>query len=83
MDHVVTDNINKNKDQLNDAIYNESMFHTNGFNLSSGTREPLPVVTVTLRKGKKNIETTVSGQTCLWDIRGTKSMINRKHTKFY
>ena len=37
LDHVVTDNIKTNKDQHNEAIYNELTFDTNGFNLSSGT----------------------------------------------
>ena len=48
LDHVVTDNIKTNKDQLNSAIYNEPAFDTNRFNLSSDTRDPLLVVTVTL-----------------------------------
>ena len=49
LDHVVTNNIKTNKNQLNDAIYNEPAFDTSGFNVSSGTRDPSQVVTGTLR----------------------------------
>ena len=40
MYHVVTDDININKDKLNDAVYDEPKFDNNSFNLSSGTRDP-------------------------------------------
>ena len=79
----MSENIKTNKDQLNDAIYNEPMFDTNSFNSSSGTRDPLPVVTVTLQGGKKHIAMNVSGIIFLWDSRATDSMINIKHTKYY
>ena len=62
MDHVVTDNIKKNKDQNNDAIKNEPMFG-DSFNLSRGTKSPLPVVTVSLRVIKKHRATTGAGLT--------------------
>ena len=46
--HVVTDNIKKNKNHHNDAIENEPNFD-NKFIFSSSTKDPLPVVTVSLR----------------------------------
>ena len=48
LDNVVTDNLNKNKGKINEAINNEPTFGTSSFNLSSGTSDPLPVVTVSL-----------------------------------
>ena len=45
-DLVVTNNLQTIKYQLNEAINNEPTFDTNSFNLSSGTSNPLPVVTV-------------------------------------
>ena len=47
LDNVVTNNKNKNKNKRNDAIENEPRFD-NTSNLSSGTRDPLPLVTVSL-----------------------------------
>ena len=55
MDHVVTNNLKTNKDQLNEAINNEPIFHTNIFDISSGTIEFLILVTVFLLRGKKHI----------------------------
>ena len=66
-DHLVTYNLNNYKDQSNEAIITEPKFDTSSFNLSSGTSNPLPVVTVSLRGGKKHTATTVSGITCFWD----------------
>ena len=83
MDHIVTDNRKKNKYQLNDSIYNEPTFYSNSFNLSSWTRDPLPVVTVSLRGVNKHRETTVDSITCLWDSGDTDIMIKIKHTKYY
>ena len=51
--HVVTENLKKDKDQSNEAIKNEPTFDNSGFKLSSVTSNPLPVVTVSLRGGKK------------------------------
>ena len=48
----MTDNINKNKNKHNDAIEHDLKFY-NKFSLSRGTKEPLPVVIVSLRIGKK------------------------------
>ena len=48
LDHVVTDNIKTNKDKFIEAIYNDPTFDTSIFNSYSGTRDPLPVVTVCL-----------------------------------
>ena len=65
LDHVVTDNLNDNKDQSYEAINSELTFDTSNFNVSSGTSNPLPVVTVSLRVGNKDREITVAGLTCL------------------
>ena len=45
-------NTKKNNNQHNNAIEYEPKFD-NAFSLSSGNKEPLPVVTVILRGGKK------------------------------
>ena len=59
------------------------MFDHNSFNWSSGTRDPLTVVTVSLRGGKKHRSTTVDGLTFLWDSGATNIMIKIRHTKYY
>ena len=74
----MTNNINKYKYKYNYAIKNKPKFDSS-FILSSGTRDPLPVVTVNLRGCKKHRATTVSGLTCLWDSGATDGMIKRKH----
>ena len=58
-------------------------FDTKIFNWSSGTSNPLPVVTVSLLVGKKHRVTTVAGLEFFWDIRGTNNTIKRKHNKHY
>ena len=63
LDHIVTDNLNYNKDKLNESINSDPTFDTSNFNLYSGTSEPLTVVTVYLRGGKKHRVTTFSGLT--------------------
>ena len=83
LDRVVTNNINTNKYQLYDAIYDKPTFDTSIFNSSSRTREPLPLLTVTLREYKKHRATTVAGITCLRDSGATNSIIKIKHTKYY
>ena len=83
LDQVVTDNKKTNKDQLNEAIYNEPTFDTSSFNSSSSTRYPLPVVTVTLQGGKKHRATNVAGLAFLWDSGANDSTIKRKHYKYY
>ena len=83
MDHVVTNNIKTNKYQHNDVIYDELTFDTNSFFFSSGTKDPLPVVTASLGGGKKHRTKTVSGLTCLWYSRTNNSMIKIRHTKYY
>ena len=55
-------NTKTNKDQRDDVIGNDPKFDSS-FNLSSGTKDPLPVVTVSLRGDKKNIATTVASIT--------------------
>ena len=82
MDHIVTDNINKNKNKRNYAIENDPKFD-NTFNLSSRNKDPLPVVTVSLRGGKKQIATTVASLTCLWDSGDIDAMIKIIHMKYY
>ena len=81
--HIVNGNLKNNKDQSNEAINSESALDTGKFNLSSGTSNPFPVVTISLRGGKKHIETTFPSLTCLWDSGDTGSMIKRRHTKNY
>ena len=81
-DHVVTNNIKTNSYQRYDAMENEPKFE-NSFNLSRGTKKILPVVTVSLRGGKKKIAMTAAGLICLWDSGVTNSMIKRRHTKYY
>ena len=41
-------NLKTHKDQINEAMKNEPTFDSINFNLSSGTSNPLPVVTVFL-----------------------------------
>ena len=82
MDHVVTKNIKTNKHQRNDAIKNDPKFD-NKFSLYRRTKEPLPVVIVSLQGGKKQRSTDVAGLTCLWDSKATDSIIKRTHTKYY
>ena len=55
LDHLVTDKLNNYKDQSNSSINSDPTFDTSNFNLSSGTSNPLPVVTVSIQVGK-NIE---------------------------
>ena len=76
LDHVVTDNIKKNKNQHNDAIEYEPRFD-NKFSLYNRTKDPLPVVTVRIRGVKKQRERIIAGLPCLWDSRATNSMIKR------
>ena len=66
----------------NDAIENELKFD-HKFTLSSKTKDPLPVVTVSLRKGKKQRAANIYVLKCLWDSGATNSMIKRKHTNHY
>ena len=56
LDHVVTNNIKIKKYQLKEETYNDLKFGTNSFNSFRGTRDPLPVVSITLQGGKKLIE---------------------------
>ena len=81
--HIVTNNLKTTKYQLNEAINNDPTFDTNIFNLSSGTSNPLPVLTVSIWQGKKHRATTVSRITLLWVIGATNGIINRKHIKHY
>ena len=75
LDHVLTNNI-KNKSKCDDAIEYEPIID-NKFSFYSGTNDPLTVVTISLRGGKKHRETINSSLTCLWDSRATNSVIKR------
>ena len=79
---AVTDNIKTNKDHYNDANKTDPDFD-NSFNFSNGTKEPLPVVTVSLRGGKKQRAKTVAGITRLLDSGATGIMIKKRYTKYY
>ena len=83
LDHIVTDNLNNDKDQSNEATNSDPTFDTSSFNSSSGTSDPLPVVTVSLLGGKKHKATTVSGLTVLWYSGATDSMIKIRHINNY
>ena len=48
LDQLVTKNLKTTKYQLNEVIKKDLTFDTNIFNLSSGTSDPLPVLTVSL-----------------------------------
>ena len=63
LDRIGDYNINKNKDKSNDTIDNDPRFDNKFFNLSRGTKDPLPVVIVGLLVCKKHIATTVAGLT--------------------
>ena len=55
----------------------------NRFNLSTRTKDPLPVINVSLLGDKKHIAITVAVLTCLWDSGATNSRIKRRHNKYY
>ena len=61
--HVVTNKI-KNKDQQNDIIVYQPGFDSK-FILSRSTKDPLPVVTVSIQLGKKRRATIISSLKCL------------------
>ena len=81
LDHVMNKNI-KNKNQCNDATKYEPKFD-NIFSLSSGTKDPLSVVTVRLQGSKNHRGDIMDGLTCLWDSGYNYSMLKRQHTKPY
>ena len=83
LDKVVTNNSRTTKYQINESIKNEPIFDTNSFNLSRGTSDHLPLLTVPLRGGKKHIATNIAGLTFLWYNGATYSIINRRRTKYY
>ena len=78
----MTDNINKNKNQHNDDIEYEPKCDGK-FSLSNRTKDPLPVVTVWLRGGKKQPVKIISSLMCLWDNGATNRIIKRRPTKYY
>ena len=79
----MTNKLNNYNYKNNEAIDNEPTLDNSSFSLYSGTSDPLPVVTVSLRGGKKHRATIVAGITCLWDSRATNRMIKRRHTNNY
>ena len=79
----MTENLKSYNNQINEDIDNDPKFDNSGFNLSSNTGEPLPVVTVSLRGGKKHRAIVVAGITCLCDSGSTNIMIKIKHNKHY
>ena len=79
----MTNNLKTNKYQSNEAIQNEPMFDTNRFNLSSGTSDTLPVVTVYLWVGNKHRATAIAGIKWMRDSEATESTIKKKNTKHY
>ena len=62
--HVVTNNTKKNKNLHNAAIEYYPKFDDN-FSFSNGSREPLTVITVILRGGKKQRAKLISVLTCM------------------
>ena len=72
----------KNKYQCNNAIEYEPKFDSK-FILSSGTKDPLSLVTVSLQGGNKQRAYIISGPTCLWDIGATSITIKILHAKPY
>ena len=73
----MNNNIRANTYQHNDAIENEPKFDCS-FNISRGTEDPLPVVTVILRGVKKHRGINVADVKYLWDIGATNIMIKNK-----
>ena len=82
LDNVMTDSKKKNNNQHNDAIGYETKFDSK-FSLSSGTQDPLRVVTVSLRGCKKQRASIIDCLKYLLGSIATNSMIKRKHTKPY
>ena len=78
----MTDNINKNINQHNEIIENDPKFD-NKFSLYGSNNYSLPVVTFSLRGGKKQRTTMVYRLICLWDIGDNYIMIKIKNTKHY
>ena len=76
-------NLNNYNNQNNESIDNEPTVDNCSFSLSRGTSDPLLVITVSLRVGKKHRATIVSGLTCLWCSRATDIMIEIQRTKHY
>ena len=81
LDHVVTNNIN-NKNQCNYTIEYDPKFDSKS-SLSSGTKDPLPVVSVSILGDKKKRVTIISSLPSMFYIRSTNCMIKSQHTKPY
>ena len=82
LDNFVKSNV-KSINQVNDAIKNYLKIESFSDLYICLNKDPLPVVTVSLRGGKKYRSTLVDVITFQWDIWATNSMIKRKHTKPY
>ena len=53
---MVTDKLKNYNDKINEFINSDPIFDNISFNLSNGTSDPLPVVTVYLQGGNKHSE---------------------------
>ena len=82
LDHVVTFNIENNKNQHNYVIEYLPKFG-NTFSLYIGTKDPIQLVTASLRREKKQRITMIAILTFLWYRRATDSMTKRWPTKHY
>ena len=74
---------NINTNQVNDAINNELEFDMIHSLSNNNVQDPLTIVNIRIRFGKKSRQTLNSGLTCLWDIGYTNNMISCKHINHY
>ena len=74
----MTNNINKNKNQRNYAIEYEPRFY-NKYGLSSGTKDLLPLVSVSLIRVNEQRATIFFCITHMWDIGDTGIIIKAVH----
>ena len=81
LDHVV--NININNNQVNDAVNNKLEFDSSNSLSNNPVKDPLPIVTVILRGGKKSRKILNSDLICLWDIGSTDRMIKSNYINTY
>ena len=82
LDKIVVNKL-KSKNKSNNARAYEPKIDGK-FGLCNGTSmDPLPVVTFSLRRGKKNGVKIIASLTYLWYSGATNIMMNRKHTGPY
>ena len=70
---------NINTNQVNDAINNELEFDMIHSLSNNNVQDPLTIVNIRIRFGKKSRQTLNSGLTCLWDSGYTYSMLNHNN----